>query len=332
MSGPREIKMDKRMKFSGDKEKFESGATREAKRGRGLPALIYPGLMIRLSKWLETGAENHEPRNWEQGIPSESYLNSLYRHVISYHAGDRSEDHLAAMLFNVQGLLFNEEMIEQELLPKELDNLPNYLAKKEPQKSSAIVTFSGKTFDPVKPDSDALDILDIGRALSRQCRFTGHTRDFYSVAQHCVLAAWWAEEDRCSVLERLAILLHDAAEAYMNDIAKPVKQVLSNYLKIEQNLKHIIYHKYLGTQHCLALENVVKKYDQKMMALEIHKLMPESKVYEPWLIGDYILQSHEFDKFSEYNCFAPTWTPNEAFDYFIVEFDFLTALLSNWGK
>ena len=109
------------MKFSGKKEEFETGATRETKEGKGLPALIYPGLLLRLAKWLEIGAKNHGARNWEQGIPSESYLNSDYRHTIAYHMGDRSEDHLAAKLFNTMGLIYNEEQ------KPELCDLPCYL-------------------------------------------------------------------------------------------------------------------------------------------------------------------------------------------------------------
>lgn len=114
--------MKTKMKFSGEKEEFGTGATREKKEGKGLPALMYPGFLIRHSKWLEMGAVNHSPRNWEQGIPSESFLNSLYRHLIAYHNGDRSEDHLAAIAFNTQGLMYNEEQ------KPELCDLPYYLS------------------------------------------------------------------------------------------------------------------------------------------------------------------------------------------------------------
>lgn len=81
-----------------------------------------------------------------------------------------------------------------------------------------ITTFTGRIFNVIEPDPAKVNIVDIGHHLSQLCRFTGATREFYSVAQHSVLASnlvkpQWA----------LQALLHDASEAYLNDIARPVK-------------------------------------------------------------------------------------------------------------
>jgi len=315
------------MKFSGNKEKFESGATREVKKGRGLPALIYPGLLERLSKWLEMGAENHEARNWEQGIPSESYLNSLYRHAIAYHKGDRSEDHLAAMLFNVQGLIFNEEMIERGLLSVELDDLPSYIKEApENMKPTLVVTHSGKGLNPLNPDPKLIDIEDIAQALSKQCRYTGHTNQFYSVAQHSVLAARWAKNDGHNATTCLAILLHDASEAYLSDISSPVKQVLSEYQKIEEKLQGAIYKKFLGGANVsTVLKDTIKKYDRKMLGLEVHYLMPKSptsiQAFDPWLVGDAALKGDEVKQF--YGHLKVTWGIEESRSAFLSEFNHL---------
>jgi len=208
---------------------------------------------------------------------------------------------------------------------------------KKPEKPAAIVTFSGGAFDFINPDLESINILDISKALSHQCRYTGHTREFYSVGQHSVLASWWARDDGCSVLERLAVLLHDAAEAFLNDIASPAKQLLPDYLKLEQKLKNIIDFKFLkiasypeGARPSISyLEDVIKKYDLKMRALEIRNLMPESPVFDPWLKGDAVLQPHEIDKFSGLCCFAPTWSFDEANEYFIAEFQFLMRQIAD---
>jgi len=89
--------------------------------------------------------------------------------------------------------------------------------------SSAIRTFTGKHFDVLNPDPDLIDIKDIAHALSCQGRFSGHTREFYSVAQHSCLTATVISH----VLNRkdlaLTALLHDATEAYLIDLPRPIK-------------------------------------------------------------------------------------------------------------
>jgi hypothetical protein len=55
-----------------------------------------------------------------------------------------------------------------------------------------IQTFSGRRFYPADPRPDDMDIGDVAHALSMVCRFNGHVRFHYSVAQHAVLSAWQA--------------------------------------------------------------------------------------------------------------------------------------------
>ncbi|AMV24559.1 hypothetical protein VT84_09200 [Gemmata sp. SH-PL17] len=85
-----------------------------------------------------------------------------------------------------------------------------------------VQTFTGRKFWPLDPRPEDVDVRDIAHALSLLCRFTGHSRTFYSVAQHSVLASQIVPPESA-----LAALLHDAAEAYMGDIARPWKRFLS---------------------------------------------------------------------------------------------------------
>lgn len=81
-----------------------------------------------------------------------------------------------------------------------------------------IHTFTGKKFRPLAPEVDAIDIRDIAHALAMSSRFGGHTRTFYSVAEHSVRVSLI-----CPAKDALYGLLHDAAEAYLKDIPQPVK-------------------------------------------------------------------------------------------------------------
>ncbi len=92
-----------------------------------------------------------------------------------------------------------------------------------------IETFTGKQFYFLDPKEDQIDIRDIAHSLAFTCRYTGHSSRFYSVAEHSVLVSYLAASP-------LAGLLHDASEAYITDIASPIKPYLSNYKELEDML------------------------------------------------------------------------------------------------
>ena len=123
-----------KVKDSGERRQFGTGAVRDMSSGKGRYDLISPLFLKRLAKHFENGAKKYGDRNWEKGIPLSSYLDSAMRHLSNYLEGLRDEDHLAAAAWNISCLIHMEEMIERELIPKELDNLPNY-TKKENTKS-----------------------------------------------------------------------------------------------------------------------------------------------------------------------------------------------------
>lgn len=130
-----------------------------------------------------------------------------------------------------------------------------------------IETFTGRRFDPLHPDPELIDLEDIAHSLSLLCRFIGHCKQFYSVAEHCIRVA-----ELCSIESKLAALLHDAAEAYIGDIARPIKYgIASADLKeAEERLLGTIYKKF-GASPYDAKE--VKEADDIMLATEARDLM-----------------------------------------------------------
>ena len=138
-----------------------------------------------------------------------------------------------------------------------------------------INTYTGRQFWPLDPRVEDVDIEDIAHALSLQCRFTGHVRSFYSVAQHCVLVAECVPES-----DRLWALLHDAPEAYLIDLARPVKQAseMRGYRDAEDRLMHVIADRFglVGD-----IPASVKDADNRMLMTEAHSLM---KMHPQWLV------------------------------------------------
>lgn len=102
-----------------------------------------------------------------------------------------------------------------------------------------IETFTGKKFYFLNPDPTDVDIEDIAHALSNNCRYTGHTADFYSVAEHSVIVSLLVEPANA-----LAGLLHDSSEAYLTDVASPIKPYLANYRDMEDTIMKVIAAKY----------------------------------------------------------------------------------------
>ena len=141
---------------------------------------------------------------------------------------------------------------------------------------SWIMTFSGKRFYPLAPRIEDIDIVDIAHALSNICRFTGHVRSFYSVAQHSVLCAQYAP-DRL----KLALLLHDASEAYLCDVARPVKHApgMAPYRAAEQHLQTLI-----GQRFGVSFEDsIIHDIDNRMLMTERRDLMDCTQT---WSVGN----------------------------------------------
>jgi hypothetical protein len=88
-----------------------------------------------------------------------------------------------------------------------------------------IQTFTGKTFRPLAARLEDVDIRDIAHALALKCRFNGHCRTFYSIAEHSVRVSRWLEQNGAPRTLALWGLMHDAGEAYLADLGGPIKRV-----------------------------------------------------------------------------------------------------------
>lgn len=142
-----------------------------------------------------------------------------------------------------------------------------------------INTYSGRQFWPLAPRVEDVDIVDIAHALSMQCRFTGHVREFYSVADHCVRVA-----ERVPPSDKLWALLHDAPEAYLIDLARPVKHApqMAGYRDAETRLMLVIAERFglIGPMPASVIDA-----DNRMLITEAHALMtmhPQWLVEAPW--------------------------------------------------
>lgn len=128
-----------------------------------------------------------------------------------------------------------------------------------------ILTVTGSYFDFADPEGSPFGILDIAHALSHLCRFTGHVRRFYSVAEHSV---------HCSHLvpaeDALAALLHDAPEAFLGDVSRPLKSLLPGYRELEARIEPVVLARF-GLPPVLPPS--VKVADRDMLLLEQRQAM-----------------------------------------------------------
>jgi hypothetical protein len=128
-----------------------------------------------------------------------------------------------------------------------------------------IETYTGKFVNPLKLKPEDIDIKDIAHALSLMCRFNGHSRCFYSVAEHSIRVSGLLK----GLDNQLTGLLHDATEAYMADIARPVKWALPDIRNVEGIIKIAINEKFELKGDWRA----VKKADDILLVTEARDLM-----------------------------------------------------------
>lgn len=173
--------------------------------------------------------------------------------------------------------------------------------------SDWIATYTGKKFVPLDPKVEDIDIRDIAHALANVCRFSGHVIKFYSVAQHSVLASNEAPEHL-----QLATLLHDASEAYICDMSRPVKHdpLMQPYRDAEKRLMAAI-EKRFGV-NCDQPE--IHEIDNRMLFTERRDLMPMSPDWDGrW--GDV----------QPYPDVIEPWSPKDAERSFLRHFYYLTS-------
>jgi uncharacterized protein len=163
-----------------------------------------------------------------------------------------------------------------------------------------ITTYTGRSIDPLGHHVQLgdIDIIDIATALSRIPRFAGHTKHFYSVAQHSCMVA-----QRLRPELKLSGLLHDASEAYLLDIPTPIKQHLPIYYTAEKRIMNIILARFGLPNSPYQIDfyeiiEEIKLADKAQLQFEIQELMT------PFLSNQMLPQ----DASPSLRC----WTPDEA--------------------
>jgi len=171
-------------------------------------------------------------------------------------------------------------------------------------------TFTGRAFWPVDPRADEICIEDIAHALSMICRYCGHVRTFYSVAQHSVLVARSASPEN-----KLWALMHDASEAYIVDVPRPLKPSLPGYREIESRVMAAVCERF-GMSPIEPPE--IKRIDNAILADEAAQLMavpprdwnlPEAPLgidIDPW--SPIVAKAEFLEMFGNLTQMEPTWT------------------------
>ena len=174
--------------------------------------------------------------------------------------------------------------------------------------NNTILTKSGVYFDFADPQEWQVHIDDIAHGLSNTCRFAGQC-DFYSVAEHSVHCANTALYETRDNLASLHALLHDAAEAYMGDLPKPLKIMLPDFRAVEHCVEQAIRDKFGLTD---AFDSLVKSIDLRMLKTEKQQLFDNDGVM--WT---------GFDELEVIDVDIKCWKPKDAVVVFMSMFNLL---------
>lgn len=176
----------------------------------------------------------------------------------------------------------------------------------QPRTGDYMQVYSGRKFWPLDPRSEEVFIEDIAHSLSMQCRYAGHCRRFYSVAEHSVLMARWLLPTHGPEIA-LWGLLHDASEAYLVDVPRPVKPYLTGYKEAEAKVMAAVCERFGLPPEMPA---VVHDADNRIIGDELVNLLPmawHERYNEPLGV--------------DLKC----WYPEQAEDEFLATFEALTG-------
>lgn len=170
-----------------------------------------------------------------------------------------------------------------------------------------IQTYCGVKFFPLQPKVEDILLPDIAHALSNQCRYGGHCRKFYSVAQHSVMVSGLVQGGPHL---KLAGLLHDATEAYLVDVPRPVKRQIKEYARIEHHLAKAIAERFgLDAKDFES----IKAYDNQALLIEALNLL--APVHPEWLDKNQMQDAQNLPERLE-----EIWTPERSEAEFLERF------------
>ena len=147
--------------------------------------------------------------------------------------------------------------------------------------SGKITTYSGLRFNPLEAGPDDIRIEDIAHSLPLICRGNGQVKTFFSVAQHCINCAKEAEARGYSRRVQLGCLLHDAAECYLSDVPRPLKQFMPEYYDYEDRMLNLIYTKFMGSAVTEEENRLIREIDDVMLYFDLHTLLKMENEPEP---------------------------------------------------
>jgi hypothetical protein len=168
----------------------------------------------------------------------------------------------------------------------------------------SIMLVSGKVFNFLRPEESEFTIEDIAHGISMTCRYGGHCKEFYSVAEHSVLVSLEAAEPY-----KLEALLHDAAEAFLSDLPTPLKRLLPDYRALEERIERVILSR-LGVSSPMSRE--VKRADLAVTYTEMRMIMPEGT--DEWIKDKGVEPAM---------CSILNHRPEVAKEVFLYEYDYL---------
>lgn len=159
---------------------------------------------------------------------------------------------------------------------------------------SWIQTYMGHKFDYNDVEHSTIDIKDIAHSLSQICRFSGMSKKFYSVAQHSLRVCESLKD--CNKETQLYALLHDAAEAYISDVPRPLKENLEKYKEIENNIFFNIIHTFgiNADRYCNVDTWIIKRLDNHWLACEATQLFNKGPI-DNW-ISKYFDDTRKIEK------------------------------------
>lgn len=156
----------------------------------------------------------------------------------------------------------------------ESSQLYNNRAADEVRVGNWMQTYSSIQFWPLDPRPEEIKIADIAHALSNMCRYAGHCKDFYSVAEHSVLVSYMVPPEHA-----LVALMHDATEAYLVDVPRPIKGYLGGYHEFEHKLWLAVAEAF---ELPVEMPECVKKADNQILLAEAEQIMGPKPA--PWNI------------------------------------------------